>query len=112
MAERSIIDQLDDAVTAMNEQRVVDFTTLDTQVATLAGVARDLLGLPTESFRNTLKENLMRGDSMSSPAQKLESPTVRTVTLSLCVSDANAAIDFYREAFGAEELFRLAEPSG
>ena len=49
---------------------------------------------------------------MSSPAQKLETPTVRTVKLYLTVSDANAAIDFYREAFGAEELFRLAEPGG
>ena len=112
MAERSIIDQLDDAVSALNEQRVVDFTTLDTQVATLAGVARDLLGLPTEKFRNALKENLLKGESMSSPAQKLESLTVRAVSLYLTVSDANAAIDFYKEAFGAEEMFRLTEPNG
>lgn len=30
----------------------------------------------------------------------------------LCVSDANAAIEFYKQAFGASEIFRLAEPSG
>ena len=30
----------------------------------------------------------------------------------LRVRDADAAIDFYKEAFGAEELFRLTEPSG
>jgi len=30
----------------------------------------------------------------------------------LCVSDAAAAIDFYRRAFGVEEKFRLTEPSG
>lgn len=30
----------------------------------------------------------------------------------LCVPDASAAIEFYTRAFGAEELFRLAEPSG
>lgn len=30
----------------------------------------------------------------------------------LRVSDAARAIDYYREAFGAEEKFRLAEPSG
>lgn len=30
----------------------------------------------------------------------------------LCVRDANAAIDFYKKAFGAEEVFRLTEPSG
>lgn len=30
----------------------------------------------------------------------------------LCVKDAGAAIEFYKRAFGAEELFRLTEPSG
>ena len=30
----------------------------------------------------------------------------------LCVKEAGKAIDFYKEAFGAEESFRLAEPSG
>lgn len=30
----------------------------------------------------------------------------------LCVSDANAAIDFYARAFGATEKFRLTEPGG
>lgn len=30
----------------------------------------------------------------------------------LCVNDANAAITFYAEAFGAKESFRLTEPSG
>lgn len=30
----------------------------------------------------------------------------------LCVSDTAAAIDFYRRAFGANEKFRLTEPSG
>lgn len=30
----------------------------------------------------------------------------------LCVSDANAALAFYQDAFGATEKFRLTEPSG
>jgi|SRR5215831_5131976 len=30
----------------------------------------------------------------------------------LCVSNANAAIDFYQRAFGVTETFRLVEPSG
>lgn len=30
----------------------------------------------------------------------------------LCVSDANAAIDFYKAAFEVTEKFRLTEPSG
>jgi len=30
----------------------------------------------------------------------------------LCCRDASRAIEFYKKAFGAEELMRLAEPSG
>lgn len=30
----------------------------------------------------------------------------------ICVKDADKAIEFYKEAFGAKEKFRLAEPSG
>ncbi|GAB4561931.1 MAG: VOC family protein [Rhizobacter sp.] len=30
----------------------------------------------------------------------------------LCVPDTQRAIDFYTEAFGAQELYRLTEPSG
>jgi len=30
----------------------------------------------------------------------------------VCVKDAARAIDFYREAFGAKEKFRLTEPNG
>jgi len=36
----------------------------------------------------------------------------RTLTPYLIVKDATKAIEFYREAFGAEELFRLTGPDG
>jgi PhnB protein len=35
-----------------------------------------------------------------------------TVTPMLALSDASAAIEFYKKAFGATELYRLTEPSG
>ncbi|HXG65621.1 MAG TPA: VOC family protein, partial [Blastocatellia bacterium] len=35
-----------------------------------------------------------------------------TVTPSLIVHDGAAAIDFYKRAFGAEELFRMTTPDG
>jgi uncharacterized glyoxalase superfamily protein PhnB len=38
--------------------------------------------------------------------------TVHEMFPYLCVTDANAAIDFYVAAFGAREKFRLTEPSG
>ena len=38
--------------------------------------------------------------------------SIREVYLYLCVRGAAAAIEFYRRAFGAEEIFRLTEPEG
>ena len=38
--------------------------------------------------------------------------TIHEVFPYLRVRDANAAIEFYKKAFGAEERFRLSEPSG
>lgn len=35
-----------------------------------------------------------------------------TVTPSLVVKDGNAAIDFYKKAFGAEEIMRMRSPTG
>jgi PhnB protein len=112
MSERSIIDQLDDAVATIIAGRAVDTTTVEPEVAQLAEVARDLSGLPSERFKVELREQLIRRDSMSSPALKTEAMSVRRLSFYICVRNASAAIDFYREAFGAKELMRLAEPTG
>jgi PhnB protein len=37
---------------------------------------------------------------------------IRELFAYLCVKDAPAAIDFYKQAFGAREKLRLTEPSG
>src|SRR5215217_8098303 len=110
MAERSIMDQLDDAVTAMVDGRQADTTTSD--LLTLIGVARDLVGLPRETFKANLQEQFKRRDAMSSPAPQIEENAVRSMSLYICVANASAAIDFYQRAFGAKELSRLAEPDG
>ena len=112
MAERSIIDQLDDAVAALAEGRQVDLTNVGPELSALARVAQDLVGLPRDTFKAELQQQLIRRDSMSSPAEQLETNTVRTVSLYMCIAGASAAIDFYREAFGAKELSRLVEPDG
>lgn len=113
MAERSIIDRLDDAVTAMLERREPP-TDVDLQMAELMEVARELRDLPSEEFRARLKEQLRRSDTMSTPARQIEPVPegFRTLTPYLCFANAAAAIEFYRNAFGATELMRLAEPSG
>ena len=42
----------------------------------------------------------------------MEQTTEPTVSFSLTVKDASNALNFYSEAFGAEELFRMAAPEG
>ena len=109
MAERSIIDQLDDAVSALVEGRQID---LGPELSALAGVAQDLVGLPRDTFKAELQQQLIRRDSMSSPAEQMETNAVRSVSLYMCIAGASAALDFYRDAFGAKELSRLVEPDG
>lgn len=41
-----------------------------------------------------------------------QSPSIQEVFIYLCVSDPGAAIEFYKEVFGAEELMRLTEANG
>ena len=114
MAERSMIDQLDDAVAALAEGRRADLTSLTPELSALVAVAQGLVGLPSETFKAELQKQLIRRDVMSSSAThaEREQTPVRSVSLYLCIAGASAAIDFYREAFGARELSRLAEPDG
>ena len=112
MSERSIIDQLNDAVAAMADGRQLDLTNPGPELSELVGVAQDLIGLPRQTFKTELQQQLIRRDSMSSPAQQTETNPVRSMSLHICISGASAALDFYREAFGAKEVMRLTEPDG
>jgi len=112
MSERLIIDQLDDAVAALAEGRQPDLKSLGSELSALIEVAQDLIGLPRETFKAELQQQLIRSDSMSSPAQQPEANLVTSMSFHICVAGASAAIDFYREAFGAKELMRLTEPDG
>jgi len=113
MAKRSIIDQLDEAVTALLQQREPVVSEADRELTELVALARELRGLPSEQFRAALKEKL-GGKNMSTAAKQIESTPQAATSLIpyLCYRDAAAAIDFYKRAFGATELMRLAEPSG
>ena len=114
MAERSIIDQLDDAVTVLLAKRDPAVAETDRELAELVAVARELHGLPSEEFRAALKEQLGGKNDMSTAAKQIESTPqpLQSIIPYLTYRDATAAIDFYKRAFGATELMRLAEPSG
>ncbi|HEX6045557.1 MAG TPA: VOC family protein [Pyrinomonadaceae bacterium] len=114
MTERSIIDQLDDAVAALLANREPAASETDRELTELVAVARELRGLPSEQFRAALKKEIGGEKDMSTAAKQIEPAPGKhgMFTPSLCYRDAVAAIDFYKRAFGATELMRLAEPSG
>jgi PhnB protein len=111
MAERSIIDQLDDAVSALLAKPPVDWSIDDPTVASLVAVAEELRGLPREDFRVQLRSEFQTSSKTEFKMEVIpkEQPVFAPY---ITVDDAAAAIEFYKAAFGATELMRLAEPSG
>lgn len=119
MAERSIIDQLDDAITALLANSEPAVSEADRELTELVAVARELHGLPSEDFRTALREQLGGKDNMSTarPESKPESKKfkregVYTVNPYLTVEPAVELIDFVKEAFGAVESFRATGSAG
>jgi PhnB protein len=132
MDNRTPIDQLNDAIEAIIAGRQpaasgADVVTADSTLAPLIGIASELRGLPAESFRTRLGSELLssaantdasdvvgateRRSDMSSQVKPVSQPSHRVIPY-LCCRNAAAAIDFYREAFGAVEITRLQEPGG
>src|SRR5215510_7492684 len=111
MAERSIIDQLDDAVAALLANREPVET--DRELAELVAVARELRGLPSEQFRAALREQLGGKDDMSTAMAKAFKPEgFHAVTPYLTVKPATELVDFVKQAFGAVESFRTTGSAG
>jgi PhnB protein len=81
----------------------------------LARIAEELESMPRAEFKETLKRDLQRkAETMATMAQKVNyiPAGYHSATAYLTVHDAAAAVEFYKRAFGATELFRLLEPSG
>lgn len=108
MAERSIIDQLDDAISALLAKPPVDWSIDDPTVASLVAVAGELRGLPREDFRSQLRSELPAGSTNERLTEVVvkEFPVFSTY---ICVDNGAAAIEFYKKAFGATELMRLTD---
>jgi PhnB protein len=86
----------------------------------MLAIARDLSNLPRDDFRRNLKTELERRAFIMSPAKPaFETGRVRpvpegyhTVAPYLAIKGAAEAIEFYKKAFGAEEVMRLQMPDG
>jgi len=83
----------------------------DPSVGSVIEIVRDLKNLPRADFKARLKANLERRASMATLAKA--APEFRaSATPYLSVRGASAAIEFYKKAFGAEEVVRLMQPDG
>ncbi len=111
MAKRSQSEQLEQALQALGEkpgpQAGPAVLGLDASVAALLRIAGDLRDLPREGFKERLKSELERSLTMASVAEPLAAVR-RTATPRLRIKNTAAAIEFYKKAFGANEIMRFA----
>jgi PhnB protein len=114
MAEHKGAQRLDDVVQAMLARPAEAAVPADPELAALWRIAVDLVDLPGAGFRARLAADLER--SAGTMKQVAAVPHVpagfRSITPYLIVPGADAFIGFLKEAFGAEEVFRMAQPDG
>lgn len=106
MAKRSLIEQLDQAISQILANPQARLTGIEPEIAPLAQVATQLRNLPRAEFKKQLKKNLERIKPMATAAEPLVN--VNTVAFPrLTYKDLGAALAFYERAFGASESFRF-----
>ena len=103
MPKRSLIDQMDNALQSLLAGHAA--TSPDPTLAPLIAIARDLTDLPRENFKASLKSELERKSSMATQTQA--AAIRQTVAPQLRLKNTAAAIEFYKQAFGAREIMRF-----
>jgi len=113
MSKQPLIDQLDQAVTAILTDPAGEPPAVDASLVDLLQLARDLRGLPAPGFKAQLRSDLAseseRKTSMSTETSTAKAvryrPGFRSVTPYVLPPSA-AFIDFAKEGLGAEQTFR------
>src|SRR5437879_5279905 len=109
MSREFLIDQLDQAITAILTGAKVDSSS-DADLVELLSVASDLPDLPAPDFKESLKRDLERNVSMSTQMVAVREG-FRTVTPYVLAAD-EGTISFIKGVFGAAETFRASGPGG
>lgn len=112
MAKRTLADRLDQLITQMQAEYGEQGGQVDRRLAPLARLAADLRDLPRPEFKARLKKDLERRAAMSAPAGSYIRAGFHTITPYVTVPQAAELIDFVKNAFGAEELFRGTGSAG
>ena len=111
MANVSLIEQLDAAIEAVLVGSEAT-PRVDTRIAAQLRIAMALRDLPRPDFKSRLKADLERRTSMTKAAAKPIREGFHTITPYLIVPGAVDLIDFVKQAFGAEELYRGTGSAG
>jgi PhnB protein len=113
MAERDLIERLDDAIEAILSGRRDGLALAEPELATLLMVADDLRALPDPAFQSKLLAELVppMEAEMTATADDVTTkfPSIRPYLL---VPDADGMIAFLQEMLGAELLGRYPDAEG
>jgi len=99
-------EQLNRAVDAMLARKDGSKFKLDPEIEPLLSLAADLRDLPDEGFKARLRSNLRGETQMTTVAAPVAAVGASAVPR-LTFKDAAKAIEFYKQAFGAEEKMRF-----
>lgn len=119
MSEQLFIEQLDEAIDAIVARgEAMTFSADQPELAELAALGSELRLLPRENFKLNLREELRRSTAMSTSATR--TPTSRrkarsidqTITPYLTVKRAEQLVEFVKQVFGANEVFRTIGSAG
>jgi PhnB protein len=105
------IEQLDLAVDAMLAASRSKMPAVDSSLAALLDIARELRDQPRENFKARLKDELERSIAMATTTEPVAAVRVSAAPR-LTFKDAAKAIDFYKKAFGAVETMRFEVGTG
>jgi len=112
MANGSLVEQLDAAVEAILANRELPLPGVNSRIAPQVRIAAELRDLPRADFKARLKADLERRAAMTAKAPTQFREGFHTITPYLIVNEAAGLIDFVKQAFGAQELFRTTGTAG
>ena len=115
MSEQFLIDQLDEAISAIIARQAIP-SSEQPELAELAALGSEMRLLPREQFKSSLKETLRRSATMTGTATQQSSETLpggnHTVTPYLTVKRAEELVEFVKQVFGGHEVFRTIGSAG
>jgi len=112
MAKTSFSEQLDSAIERILSGPEAPLPVVNKRISAQLRIAGALRGLPLPEFKARLRSDLERRASMTSTAVQPIPQGFHTVTPYLIVHEAEKLVEFAKQAFDAQELFRAIGSAG